>query len=188
VTLKKKDNPQKEFSRASLAKALLALMEIKPFPKITVTEITERAQLTRRTFYRHFITQDDLLNYVIQEKANDFLTYLIRQGRLNLSSLLHSYISYWQNHKEFLQLLRKNNLIHILFEKTFPQVNKQYALEFYSTMLQSSDNEIDSDVFGVMFSFVIGGILWALMAKWLDEDGEFSMEETVALVESYWMF
>jgi AcrR family transcriptional regulator len=185
VTSGKKENPQKELSRNWLAQALLDLMREKPYRKITITELTIRAKLTRRTFYRHFVMLDDILNYIIQQRADDFLSYLIGRGHLDLSSLIRDYISYWEQHKEFLALLRKNNLMYLLFEKAFPQVSKKYTYQFYKKLPDNTDMEIESDIFDRIFFFVMGGS-WLLTDKWLAEDGKFSMEEIVALVESYW--
>jgi AcrR family transcriptional regulator len=49
-------------SRKALRRALLALLEKKPFDQITIREITARADVGYATFFRHFATKDDLLN------------------------------------------------------------------------------------------------------------------------------
>jgi AcrR family transcriptional regulator len=49
-------------SRKALRKALLALLEKKPFDQITIREITATADVGYATFFRHFATKDDLLN------------------------------------------------------------------------------------------------------------------------------
>lgn len=48
-------------TRRMLQDALLALMAEKPFRKIHVSEITERAGLARPTFYLHFRSREELL-------------------------------------------------------------------------------------------------------------------------------
>ena len=54
-------NPIARQSQAWLTEALLRLMERKPFAEITVTEITQKAGLSRRTFYRIFTTREEVL-------------------------------------------------------------------------------------------------------------------------------
>lgn len=41
--------------------ALLTLMEEKSYEDISVSELAERAQYDRRTFYRYFKSKDDIL-------------------------------------------------------------------------------------------------------------------------------
>lgn len=41
--------------------SLLSLMKEKPFREIKITEIVERAQLARCTFYRYYASKEELL-------------------------------------------------------------------------------------------------------------------------------
>ncbi len=50
-------------SRKMLVEALLALMQEKPYQDISICELTERATLSRRTFYRLFDAIDEILLY-----------------------------------------------------------------------------------------------------------------------------
>ena len=54
-------NRQAIRSRSMLQGALVDLLKEKRYQKITITEIIERAGLTRPTFYAHSETKDDLL-------------------------------------------------------------------------------------------------------------------------------
>lgn len=49
-------------SKSWLTHSLLELMKEKSFSDITITEIAEKAQLDRRTFYRHFQSKKDILD------------------------------------------------------------------------------------------------------------------------------
>lgn len=51
--------------------ALIELMEEKPFHKITIKEICERADLNRTTFYLHYTDQTQLLNEIITILEDD---------------------------------------------------------------------------------------------------------------------
>ncbi len=48
-----------------IADGFLELLAEKPFPDITITEITRKAQVARASFYRNFDSTNDVLNYVI---------------------------------------------------------------------------------------------------------------------------
>ena len=49
-------------TREKLARAIKEEMERAPLDKITVTQIVERAGVTRQTFYRNFQDKYDLAN------------------------------------------------------------------------------------------------------------------------------
>ena len=50
--------------RKLLAQALVEICEHKLLDHVTVTEITQRAQLTRQVFYRHFVDKYDLAKFI----------------------------------------------------------------------------------------------------------------------------
>jgi len=48
-------------SKAWITESLLVLMMEKDFDKITITEIINKADLTRQTFYRNFESKENVL-------------------------------------------------------------------------------------------------------------------------------
>ena len=59
-------------TRKLLKEALVALMTEKDFRKITVTELTKKADINRGTFYLHYFDIYDLL----EEMENEALDYI----------------------------------------------------------------------------------------------------------------
>ena len=53
-------------TRKSLEDALIALTLEKEYEEITIQEITERADVGYRTFFRHYADKDDLLRDVLE--------------------------------------------------------------------------------------------------------------------------
>ncbi len=49
-----------------IADALLELCSEKPFPEISVSEITDRADVGRATYYRHFSSKEDVVAFKFQ--------------------------------------------------------------------------------------------------------------------------
>lgn len=54
-------------TKRSLVDALIALCQEKPFDKITVQNISQKAGLNRQTFYYHFKDKEDLLRFAYSE-------------------------------------------------------------------------------------------------------------------------
>lgn len=51
-------------TKKALAGALKELMDTKPFQKISVSDICERCQMNRKSFYYHFKDKYDLMNWI----------------------------------------------------------------------------------------------------------------------------
>ncbi len=61
-------------SRAALMEALLVLLQQKPFDKVTVREITDRASIGYATFFRHFTDKEELLHELAAGEISKLLT------------------------------------------------------------------------------------------------------------------
>ena len=59
--------------RSNITNALYELMAEKPFEHITVTELVDRAQVARVSFYRNFDGMDDVLRQSVRQKAEEWL-------------------------------------------------------------------------------------------------------------------
>ena len=65
------DSRRTKMTKHMFRTALIELMEEKPFHKITIKEICERADLNRTTFYLHYTDQTQLLNEIIERIEED---------------------------------------------------------------------------------------------------------------------
>ena len=63
-----KHSTKSERTKQALADALEQLMHEKPLAKVTVRAVTTRAGVDRQTFYYHFDTMDDLLEYLCSKR------------------------------------------------------------------------------------------------------------------------
>lgn len=60
-------------TRKSLIEAFVEIVNEKSFEKVTIQDLTERAQINRATFYAHFQDKYDLLDEVIGDSAMELL-------------------------------------------------------------------------------------------------------------------
>ena len=67
-------------TKTTLSNALKELMETKPFNKITVSELTSKCGLNRKTFYYHFRDVRQLLKWTIEQDA---VNKVIEYGKIN---------------------------------------------------------------------------------------------------------
>ena len=62
-----RDDARSRFTREALKDALLALLGEKGFNDITVAELCRRADVTRATFYRHFVGIMDVVDLLVDD-------------------------------------------------------------------------------------------------------------------------
>ncbi|WP_062305186.1 TetR/AcrR family transcriptional regulator [Alicyclobacillus sendaiensis] len=58
-------------SRQAIREAFVGLMKEKDFEHITVQDITDRANVSRKTFYLHFLDKYDLLDRIIEDAIRE---------------------------------------------------------------------------------------------------------------------
>jgi AcrR family transcriptional regulator len=79
-------NPRVWKSMDAIAKSLFRLIHSKPYQTITVSEVCNKAGITRKTFYRNFASLDDVIDfsvyarlrqYIVVENPSSFSEYLL---------------------------------------------------------------------------------------------------------------
>ncbi len=85
------------YTRMIIEQSFLELLQKKPVTKITVTELCEKAQINRATFYKHYLDVPDLLEKIEEDlfsqirrsfgaediKIKDFLVRMMRYTKDN---------------------------------------------------------------------------------------------------------
>lgn len=114
-------------------------MSEKPYENISIKEVSEKAGLTRQTFYHNFVSKDMVLVY----KANQMFNELAKEAKMRqldkIIDLLTLYFSYWLDRKEFLDLLIKNDLEYII-TKNYPEFFRNKEFDSFMQLLTYEDN------------------------------------------------
>ena len=84
-----------------LAESLAALMQEKPFEKITIKQICDRTGVIRATFYNHFEDKYDALNYICGMMLCDEHEKLLTAGDMegyvrSLCTLIHAHAAFFR--------------------------------------------------------------------------------------------
>lgn len=153
-----------EQSRSWLMESLVRLMSKKDYNQITVTEISDNALLSRRTFYRNFNSKEDILEAYCHNLCQDYMERLNDETDLSLSHITKVYFSFWQKHIEFLRILDKNHMLFFLLEKY-----NEFLPVIYQ-IYKGKDNDFGNEsetAYGIRFS---AGGFWNLLSQWLKSD------------------
>lgn len=129
--------------------ALIALLEIKEFAYITVSEICKTAGVNRSTFYLHYETLGDLLEETTQHLLTDFrayfpqedadLTAALQMGedqKLNFitEQYLYPYLSYFMDNRRVFSAALSNvgtlgfdRVFRRMYEQVFEPILKHFG-------------------------------------------------------------
>lgn len=173
--LKNQIHPASIRSKQYIVNSLLDLMKKFPYKNISIKDITEKAELTRRTFYAHFKTKDDVLQYRLDELNKELITIITNLKNDNPQSIALSYFEFWMKHAQLLKLMRKHQLLPLLFhsfDENIREIRLIFGCELYGSNKQYSDYS----------SAFFAGILSNILDKWIENDIKESPEELVQIL------
>ena len=174
--MKQSENPIAIRSKNMLAEALLSLMHEKNFHTISIAELTKKADLSRRTFYRLFSTKEEILLYYIfqiWEKESPSL-YAASDHSYFYTSYFH--MKFWYENKKFALLLYQNDLMIIL--QRFIDMISEEVYEHQKGTTPLSQNE---EALAYALAYSSGGALHVIW-KWISEGMTKTPDEVMELL------
>lgn len=170
-------------------KALLSLLEEKPFDYITIKELCERAGVSRSTFYLHYQNTADLLQEATQYVLEQFLSYFPEKremagdtvrttplDELNFTTdaYLLPYLSYIkENQKIFSAVLSHPSTFR------FPDLFQRLFDHIFDPILDRFQYPEEERKYVMMF--YLNG-LTAIVTQWLNDNCQKSMEEVSLII------
>jgi AcrR family transcriptional regulator len=160
-------------SRSALTRALLELLEEKPFDQLTIREISQRAGTGYATFFRHYPTKEALLSDVASEEIADLLARTIPV--LHDSSSFESTLALCRHvgeHRNLWVALLTGGAAGILREEFISQA-RELPREFVEVK-----SWLPADL-GVVYG--AGGTI-DLLAWWLSQDAAYTPEQIAGIL------
>ena len=95
-----------------LEQCLLELMLLTDFAHITISDICDRAGISRKSFYRYFGSKDDCLNALIDHAVIDGASYYLPNHTDRTAAWLSAerFFRYWKEQAPLMDALTKNDL------------------------------------------------------------------------------
>lgn len=101
-------------SQEMITQAFIQLLEEKPFNKISISELCNKAMVSRQTFYSLFDSKENILCYEYQKYCLNLSVYFNDENNITIPKLVHIFIQYISQHSDFFSILINNNLTEIL--------------------------------------------------------------------------
>lgn len=159
-------------TRNLLKKALIELLATQDYADISIREVTTRAQVGYRTFFRHYDSMDMLLQAIIDEITDDFLQTRLPPDVADAPvENTRRALQYAQAHAEIFRLLLRTSAAD------------QLAASIYATAL------IEGEVFysatampGELVVHHFATSMISFMRWWLENDMPYSVDEMTAYI------
>ena len=148
-----------EQSKKKIAEAMLSVMNIYDYKEITVTQITQEARISRKTFYRHFRDKDEVLKHLFDSLYQECLSSIIKSGIHNYWDVVQCFFDFWEKHAEALNLMKRSNLLPQLFEESYDR-----SFEVFRSV-RTSDHY--GEQLPYILAYSIGGMN-SMLIKWIE--------------------
>lgn len=85
-------------AKSLIVEALFELLQKQSFEKISITAITQKAGVSRLSYYRNFKSKEDIVEQFFDHEFRQFLTELKEQDQtqVTLRGIMILSFSYWQ--------------------------------------------------------------------------------------------
>lgn len=164
--LMRRKNATAEFLKECMADALLKLLKKKSIDEITISEITETADVARVTYYRHFTSKEEILYFKCHLIGSRWYEALTPEQTADPVLLATSFFQLMASMQDILLTLYRQNLYHIIL------------LSMYNSMHNNTKPEQENRMYSSAFlSFGMFGI----MTAWISEGCQKTPEELAEL-------
>ena len=171
--MNKPNNKRKKDSQMKIQKVFIELIQTKKINEITVSDICQKANLNRSTFYSNYLDIYDLADKIKEELFQDVLDLYQEEAK----EKKHSY--------DFLKLFKhiKDNQ---LFYKTYFKLNYDNDNDALEGMIDYTEFEkyySNKEHIKYHITFFKHG-LNAIIQKWLNNDCKETPEEMIEIIKS----
>ena len=160
----KKLNRSRRRSQRLIKMAFMELIHEKKYSKITISDITERADIARPTFYANFGTKKAVIKSIMEDLID------IEPG--------YDYRAFYE--KVFAICVENKKIIMPLFQSGLSadvlEFFNEFAFDYFETIIDTLNLELSNDTLKVYILKSAVGSFFMLLTAWIEND----MAETPA--------
>ena len=173
-------------SRRFIRQAFMELLKEKKFEKITVTDIVNRADINRSTFYAHYTDVRGLVEEIQSEFVERAMAVV---KEMDFRDLLHSPVPFLQ---KLIEIANENRELYTIVGKTALSMNQLEKIKVILVEKALELSEIPEEIrnqrnFRIRLHFFVGGIInvyQQYLVGNLDVTTEEIVEEISTLIKS----
>lgn len=176
--MNKKDNQRVRLTKMLFRNSLISLLKKKSVYQISVTELCEKSEMNRSTFYKYYGNVRDVLTEIEEEtlkQGQKCMQEIEVSGINHAIQPLYRLLCYIKENKDLYQLLLNNSA-----DDNFSSVMIQDTIDFlkYKSKNILADNNNFSDY---IFQYILSGCIHVIRS-WIDSSMVESPEEIAQLI------
>lgn len=175
-------DPRIRRTQAAIRSAFVCLMQQKEYDAITVTDISEEAQINRKTFYAHYETKEHLYAWIMEEMFMDLFSSFMYEkntadGLIEADTLMEDIARFFmkvEHYREMLNTLITGKTSYMAFAIAENVIRKKMSL--IDVPNQTRDSVMITEILITRIkNFFFTGIDW-----WLDQT-QYTPQEAAAI-------
>lgn len=153
-----------EQSKKKIANALLVVLQQYDYKEITITQLTQEAKLSRKTFYRLFADKEEVLAYIFENMYIECFEQIKSQRTQCYWDIVQCYFDFWEERKSLLHIFRQSTLLPVLFGGAY-----KYSFSIFEYVRSKDVVEQLSEQLPYLLAYSIGG-MHSMLLKWVEND------------------
>ena len=154
-----------------LEQGLLEMMKHARFEEISVSDLCDRMNLPRKSFYRYFSSKDGALFALLDHTLLEFYETGSIEGLRGGTPIgdLERFFQFWQKHKVLIDALLRSNLSGLLVERAVSLAKQEELMPGYVKKWEDTLQDI-------AMGFVVCGLM-AMVIQWHNESYRIPTEQ-----------
>ena len=151
-------------TQKAIINAFASLLAEKELNKITVREISDRADINRATFYKHYLDVYDLYERVEKDILIEWSSLILQLEELEAEEFFKCLVSYISGNRDIFKMVFSPNAPSLLRMKLY----RSFEGLFKQLMSEALDTNLSDERLSFMSCYSAQGCL-ALLSKWISE-------------------
>ena len=161
-----------------LKQALVELLMEKDFEEISITELCDRAEVNRGSFYYHFVDKYDMVEKFKQEILEEIHEYFESETDKPYDEMLKGHLQYLSDHMPMIHAAYKAGAVD------FPEIISDVIKDTFTIDYHQFDVE---EAFNLPFEYAMKTYISAvtiIITDWISNNGDKSVDEMYDLINN----
>ena len=163
-------------SQTEIAQSMVRLMLEKPYEKILISDICEKAGLSRRTFYNLFDSREEVLRFYLLSICREPFERLSQKEDLIVEDITDIFSSVLESNRDLLITMTENHLSGIITDAIADNVTL-FARRF---LKKDSDKDLLP-----YYEAILSGAISKVMLLWLTTDQPLDTDRFVTVLRRF---
>ena len=164
-------------SKTLFTNALLTLLKQYSFHEITITQLAQEANLSRKTFYRTFCSKEDVLKHLFKKLYIQCELEIKAKKAQHYWDVVQCYFDFWEYNKDLLDLFKQSNLLPLFFDGAY-----HYSFQIFEYIRSKEVSDYLSTELPYLLSYSVGG-MHTMLLKWVEDDMKVDSKKIISILK-----